>query len=364
MNGFPIFDIYEDEMEYYAKQEQKELPSKLSQTRRNPPPTKRSAETIEHSIEPALLGGEEGGKTSWVIRDFLAEGACVLLAAEAGSGKTTLIYSAAEAIQSGCLFMGELPVEQGKVLVIQGDEPANDARTKFRRMDLEAKFEVAYLDEQLNISWLAKQVRSQRYKAVFIDSATSVLATNDLEVTDLVFSRKLYEIGKISAVSGVAIAITCHLNKPSENQTRKMITKHDISGVSTMGAAVSDLWGVWRDPNPCWDSHFNLVCLGKRNCKEGTIWRLEGSDEDYSWILKETGDDGLLPQARILLEDKIVELLTKHKEPLSIKEIAEKLQTKYEYTRRCCTELFDQGRIKREKVRTQKQGRPKYQYSV
>ena len=36
-------------------------------------------ETIEHSIEPALLG-EEGGKTSWVIRD-LAEGACVLLAA-------------------------------------------------------------------------------------------------------------------------------------------------------------------------------------------------------------------------------------------------------------------------------------------
>ena len=154
MNGFPIFDTYEDEMAYYAKQEQKELLSKPSQTKRNPPPTKRSPETIEHSIEPALLGGEEGGKTSWVIRDFLAEGACVLLAAEAGSGKTTLIYSAAEAIQSGCLFIGELPVEQGKVLVIQGDEPANDARTKFRRMDLDAKFEVAYLDEQLNIRWL------------------------------------------------------------------------------------------------------------------------------------------------------------------------------------------------------------------
>ncbi len=125
----------------------------------------------------------------------------------------------------------------------------------------------------------------------------------------------------------------------------------------------SDLWGVWRDPNPRWDSHFNLVCLGKRNCKEGKIWRLEGSDEDYSWILKETGDDGLLPQARILLEDKIVELLSKHKQALTIKEIAEKLQTKYEYARRCCIELFDQGRIDREKVRTQKQGRPSYKYS-
>ena len=199
--------------------------------RRTPPPTKRSTETIEHSIEPALLGGEEGGKTSWVIRDFIAKGACVLHAAEAGSGKTTLIYSAAEAIQSGCLFMGELPVEQGKVLVIQGDEPANDARTKFRRMDLNAKFDVTYLDERLNINWLEKQVYSQRYKSVFIDSATSVLATKDLDVSDLGFSRKLYEIGKISAESGVAIMIKCHLNKPSENQTRKIVTKHDISGV-------------------------------------------------------------------------------------------------------------------------------------
>ena len=57
MNAFPIFDTYEDEMEYYAKQEQKKLPSKPSQRKRNPPPTKRSPETIEHSIEPALLGG-------------------------------------------------------------------------------------------------------------------------------------------------------------------------------------------------------------------------------------------------------------------------------------------------------------------
>ena len=74
-------------MAYYDNQEQKNLESKPSRPRRTPPPTKRSTETIEPSIEPALLGGEEGGKTSWVIRDFLAEGACVLLAAEAGSGK-------------------------------------------------------------------------------------------------------------------------------------------------------------------------------------------------------------------------------------------------------------------------------------
>ena len=41
---------------------------------------------------------------------------------------------------------------------------------------------------------------------------------------------------------------------------------------------------------------------------------MEGSDEDYSWLLKETGNDGLLPQERILLEDKIIALLTNNKE--------------------------------------------------
>ena len=71
-----------------------------------------------------------------------------------------------------------------------------------------------------------------------------------------------------------------------------------------------------------------------------------------------------MPQERILLEDKIIELLTNNKEPLAIKEIAEKLQTKYEYARRWCTALFDQGRIKREKVKTHKQGRPSYWYGI
>ena len=50
--------------------------------------------------------------------------------------------------------MGEL-LSKGNVG--QRDEPTNDARTKFRRMDLEAKFDVAYLDEELNISWLKKK---------------------------------------------------------------------------------------------------------------------------------------------------------------------------------------------------------------
>ena len=49
---------------------------------------------------------------------------------------------------------------------------------------------------------------------------------------------------------------------------------------------------------------FNLLCLGKRHCKEGTLWKLQGDEEDYYWSLKEVGD-GLKPQERIYLQGKI-----------------------------------------------------------
>ena len=98
-NIYPISDTYEDEQAYYENQIDLERNSTPSKYTRKPPDNKPKHKPVEHSIEPALLGGEKGGKTSWGTRDFLAEGACVLLAAEAGSGKSSLIYSAAEAIQ-------------------------------------------------------------------------------------------------------------------------------------------------------------------------------------------------------------------------------------------------------------------------
>ncbi len=57
-----------------------------------------------YQIKPAKGGGVDVGKIDWVIPDFLARGALVLLAAEMGSGKSTLIYRAAEAIHKGSFF--------------------------------------------------------------------------------------------------------------------------------------------------------------------------------------------------------------------------------------------------------------------
>ncbi len=319
--------------------------------------------TTSHQIEPAGGGGKDVGKIDWVIRDFLARGAFVLLGAEMGSGKSTLIYRAAEAIQQGTFFLDQISTIKGRVLVIQGDEPPSDARKKFRRMGLEAEFEICFTEPPLDLRWLEKQIQSKVYDAIFIDSATSLLATNELDVTDLGFPRKLYRIGKCFAQSNVAGVLTSHLNKPPDHKIREWVTKHDLQGVSTIGAAITDAWGMWKQPKSDWCNHFNLICLGKRNCLENTLWKLQGNLEDFHWSLLEVGD-GLMPQERLTMEEKIKTLFQQSPEPLSVIDIAKKIMTSEEYGRRICTEMFDQGLLERTKVVTRKKGRPSYLYAL
>ena len=316
----------------------------------------------DYPIEPAGVGGGgDVGKIDWVIRDFLARGSLVLLAAEMGSGKSTLIYRAAEAIHEGNLFLDQLPTKKGRVLVIQGDEPPSDAAKKFRRMGLQAQFEIVYPEPPFNLLWLEKQIRSKVYSAILIDSITSLFATNELDVTDLGFARKLYRIGKAFAEANVAGLITSHLNKPVDNKIRNRVTKHDIQGVATIGASVSDVWGMWKDPKPGWDEHYNLLCLGKRHCKEGTLWKLQGNEEDFFWSLKEVGD-GLKPQEKLSIEAKINNHFSSFPEPLSFADIAAKTGTSYEYARRICTGMYELGLLNRTRVETGEKGRPTYLY--
>ena len=322
----------------------------------------KSSDDYDYPIEPAVLGGGDVGKIDWVIRDFLARGAFVLLAAEFGSGKSTLIYRTAEAIYKGDLFLDQLPTSKGKVLVIQGDEPPADAVKKFRRMGLETPFEIFYANPPLDLDWLEKQIRSKVYVAILIDSMTTLFATNSLDVIDLGFPRKLYRIGKAFAEANVGGLISCHLNKPNENKIRSRVTRHDIQGVATIGAAVTDLWGMWRQQKPEWDDHYNLLCLGKRHCKEGILLKLQGNEEDFYWSFKEVGN-GLMPQEKIYIEEKISNHFLQSPEPLSLDDIAKRLNTSYEYARRICTEMYDRGLLYRIKVETGQKGRPTYKYS-
>ena len=73
--------------------------------------------------------------------------------------------------------------------------------------------------------------------------------------------------------------------------------------------------------------------LLERPCKEGTLWKLQGDEEDFYWSLKEVGE-GLKPQEKLSLQEKIIAYFKKSPQAISLSKIATKIGTSYECVRR------------------------------
>ena len=320
---------------------------------------KRNPSTL--LIHPKGRRGGDVGKVSWMIEGFLAKGATTLLASEAGAGKTSLLMHAAAAVEEGSLFLGEVPTTKGDVLFIQGDEPQRDSEDKQRLMGLEGAFDICYVHEHLEPEDLVPY--ADTYDLIIIDSATSLLTKEGSYHEDPTFTSRLYGLQEIISSRNCSCIITSHLRKSADGAPRKFLTEEDIAGRSTIRNALQDLWGLMRCPEPRWPDHYSLLCFGKRYCSKGEIWELQGDPESYWWGL-ESVKDGLSPQERRLMVDKLMEWLNDHPEPMTSSGLAGVLAKDYEHVRRVCKSLYAQGKLKRTSLQSQGMGRPQYAYSL
>lgn len=252
--------------------------------------------------------------------------------------------------------MGQLPTKKGRVLFIQADESRRNATEKLEIMDIQTEgIEFLFPDEQgwngLEMDRLKAQIKGQGYAAVFLDSITTLLTHGSHSMKDAEFSHPLYELNALASRNNLLAVIAAHLKKP-ESGSRSSVTVHDITGTGTQGGAVSDIWGMWRPAQPQHEDHYVLGCLGKRNCREGTRWNLQGNPEDFSWTLKSVGDGDLLPTKRQQLKGKLLEHLASEPYPRSAKDLAQSLGHNAEHVRRVCIELFLTGDLGRKKQPT------------
>jgi hypothetical protein len=303
------------------------------------------------------------GKITWPLQGFAATG-LVLLAADQGVGKSTLLYSAAEAIQEGKLFLGHIPSNAGRVLVLQGDEPVNLAKDKFKRMGLRENFDIVYVDSSLDLGAVIELIESEVYSTLIVDSLTTILMTSTCTTVDYSMVEKLYSLNREACNHGVLVLMTAHLNKPPKDgsghrQERRRITWGDISGLSTIGAAVNDCWGLTRRV----EGDYSLHCLGKRYVEAGIEWILEGDQEDYSWTLKSI-TDGLMPLDEANVTLQILDLLNTNENGMSAKDVNQSIGLNVEHIRRCLCRLFDDNKITRSTIRPAGRGRPTHLYRL
>lgn len=298
------------------------------------------------------------GKVPFRVEGFAVSG-LVLLAAETGAGKTTLLYRAAEAIQTGTPFLESVPVRQGNVLFVQGDEPSTELQAKRRRMNLN-HFHDLCIDEPLNLDFILELIKTKEYDVIIIDSLTTVLVSHDCTTLDQTMIDKLYLLNNTAAENDILVLMTAHLNKPPKNgngeRYRPRVDWYDISGLSTIGAAVTDAWGL--TPKLGTDQ-FSLHALGKRNVQRDTEWLLSRDEEDFYWRLDEVSD-GLKPDEHLAAKQRILELLGDGQKR-RYTEIAAQLKLNPEHARRCLAELYVSGLITREQS-SSGGGRPPYLY--
>jgi len=319
---------------------------------------------LDELIEKRAQGCvQELGK---IWRVFLiAVSGIVLLAAERGTGKTTLVNRFLEAIQEGVDFLGAFKVTKGRCLLIQGDEPKEHAQAVYRQQELKQNWDVIYPKEPFPVELLLKAIESKQYDAICIDSLTTVLCSENRRTVDSELVDLLYELNKAAVDAGVLILMTAHLIKAPKDghgvrQRRQTVQWDDIAGLGTISAAVQDCWGL----APA-GQYFSLHALGKRNIKEGTKWLLDREPESFDWWLIEDQEQQL-PGVRQRLSDRILSHVKQHNY-CSIADLTKALAADEEYIRVCCVDLFTQGKLERHRKPSNgpaKRGRPAFLYGV
>ena len=213
--------------------------------------------------------------------------------------------------------------------------------------------------DRLSIPKLREEITKNSFKDVILDSVTTLLTNNGRSMRDPEFATPLYELNKFASELNILIICTAHLRKPEG--VRYEVSVHDVIGAITQSGAVSDIWGIWIPTKQSYKNHFIMKCLGKRNCRKGIIWNLQGDEEDFSFVLKSVGEGELLPSKNQELSFLILNLLNTNNEFKTIKEIANETSFNEEHTRRVCRNLFLEKEISRTQD-TSNGGRPPWKY--
>ena len=282
----------------------------------------RYLEEQSKTVKPKYMGLDElfslpETGIDYLIPGMLPVGEAVLLVASPKAGKSLLAYDAAFAVATGeADFLGE-EVQQGKVLIIQCDEPLNTARGRlfkrgFRHEDgKNVQFINSFQLSQPDI--LEERLDIFRPKLVVIDCLRRI-AGKEISENSAEFADYIYELKELCNRYNASLILIHHSNK---NQDAVGVER--VRGSSAIAGAV---WGVWQmdhilkpDPNnkkrlivdP--KDPTRMLSITARDV-EGQRLRIELNPEQNHWINK--GEEGITEneiQEKRTHEQQILDLL-------------------------------------------------------
>lgn len=259
----------------------------------NPPKKVRKRSLKEFAAEGTA-------EREWIIGGYIPKGTTICMFADGGVGKTLLAYDIAKAIATGNHWNG-YPTKQGKVLLVQTDEPEIDTRD---RLDINGFIQEAPEGSASIVSdWqfcqmrhLKKIVEQDRPDFVVIDSLTSANRFDADSEKDASYAAVLYDLRDIANEFGCTFMVLHHENKGGSAR-----------GTTAIFNNVSEVWRLRKAKK---SEGENLLPTQRilEFCKSrasifGNI-KIELDPENYSW--QHQGEVG-------------IEELSGAKQPLSVR---------------------------------------------
>jgi hypothetical protein len=154
----------------------------------------------------------------WLIAGIVPLGSVTLLAAQGGTGKTSLVYNWALGVATGSSWSGRrcLP---GKCLLISADEPLSDTKEKLSIIGYqEANIKPGVISfwetwRFAHMQQLERFIKKHRPVFVVIDSLTACFAGMNVDLIKSNAGDSLYALRDMANVYKCSIVILHHLNR-------------------------------------------------------------------------------------------------------------------------------------------------------
>lgn len=257
---------------------------------------------------------EQTEDREWLIAGHLSAGTTAVLFADGGVGKTLLAYDLCKAIASGQPWNG-FKTKQGKVMIVQTDEPRIDMRERLTTAGFEE-----FTDDQVVVTtdWqfsrmkeLRAKVEKERPLFVVIDSFTSAnRAAEAGSEWDATYGTPLYGLRDIADTYGCSFLVLHHENKAG-----------GARGTTAIRNNVSEVWRLRKGEKPeNLKPTQRVLEIEKSRSGCNAIYQIELNPDDNSWLHQ--GEFGVDETASTPLKARILNYLELNPEiPFEVEEL-------------------------------------------
>jgi hypothetical protein len=231
-------------------------------------------------------------KFSYLIPDLLPCPGTVMIHGSGGDGKSMTAWTLAKHVARGIPFKvrGDLvPVEQGKVLILNGDQSEVQIQQQMQDLDFKPSDPVTVI-MGWDINWYCrfiKLIEKHKPSLVIIDSITGCSRGSAFDENKKEFASPIYWLSNNNgrAFPGCTILLIHHSNKSG-----------GFRGTTAIRDAVDEVWGL-RRPNTeqkeTYGSNCRFVSVEKsRTGRDGSKLRLTLED-DLTFSLEDFDETGV-----------------------------------------------------------------------